>query len=84
MPLLSLGSAMGSRTICGSLSNRKGVVSCSSVLSANTKQAPPESIYWHVNIWQARAQSLGRLIGIHLIFNSTECETSFLVLLSNS
>ena len=75
MPLLSLGSAMGSRAICGSPSNRKGVVSCSSVLSANTKQAPPESVYWHVNIWQARAQSLGRLIGISLILNSTECET---------
>ena len=51
MLLLSLGSAQ-SRAICGSPSNRKGVVSCSSVLSANTKQAPPESVYWHVNIWQ--------------------------------
>ena len=51
VPLPSLGSAVGSGVTCSSPWNRKGMV-LRSVLSTNTKQAPPQSVSFHVNIRQ--------------------------------
>ena len=69
MSLQSLGSAVGSGATCGSSWNRRGMV-LRSVLSTNTKQASPQSVRFHVNIWQART-AVGSAMRFYLYIYSS-------------
>ena len=77
MPLLSLGSAVGSRFTCGSPWNRKGMI-LHSVLSANTKQTSPQSVRFHVNIRQART-AIGSAMRFYRYISSPAAKMFYLL-----